>query len=120
MNSRDLKYFKTRLNEWLKTLVHQSEVTLLGLQTYNERPIEVMDQAVMENDLSLALRFRTREKFLIHKIQQSLQDIEDGDYGICEGCGSRIAVKRLRVRPVTRHCIDCKKELERRERLLGN
>jgi DnaK suppressor protein len=120
MNSRDLKYFKKRLNEWLEVLEHQSEITLNGMRKTAERPIEVIEQAAMENDRNLALRFRTREKFLIRKIQQSLQDIESGEYGVCDICGDRITVKRLRVRPVTRHCIDCKTEMEKRERLIVN
>jgi DnaK suppressor protein len=120
MNSRDTKYFKKRLHEWLEILLHQSNGTINGMQKYDERPIEIMDQAAMENERAMALRIRTREKFLIRKIQQSLQDIESGDYGICDACGERIAVKRLKVRPVTRHCIDCKMEMEKRERLVGD
>lgn len=120
MNSRDLKYFKRRLNEWLEVLEHQSGITLNGMRETAERPIEVIELAAMENDRNLVLRFRTREKFLIRKIQQSLQDIESGDYGICDICGDRITVKRLKVRPVTRHCIQCKTEMEKKERLIGD
>jgi DnaK suppressor protein len=120
MNSRDQKYFKRRLNEWLKVLLHQSNITISGMQNYAERPIEIVDQAVMENERALALRIRTREKFLIQKILQSLQDIDTGEYGVCDVCGDRIGVKRLKVRPVTRHCIRCKMEMEKRERLIGD
>jgi DnaK suppressor protein len=120
MNSRDLKYFKKRLNEWLEVLSYQSNMTINGMQKEAERPIEIADQAVMENEIALALRFRTREKFLIQKIQQSLEDIDTGEYGICEICGNPIAVKRLKIRPVARHCIYCKTEMEKRERLVGD
>jgi len=120
MTSRDLKYFKKRLNKWLEVLLHQSNITINGMRNYAERPIEIVDQAVLENERALALRFRTREKFLIRKIQQSLQDIAAGEYGFCEICGDRIGVKRLKARPVTRHCIRCKMEMEKRERLVGN
>jgi DnaK suppressor protein len=120
VNSRDLKYFKRRLNEWLEVLEHQSDITLDGMRETAEHPIELIEQAAMENDRNLALRFRTREKFLIRKIQQSLRDIESGEFGICDICGDRITRKRLKVRPVTRHCIQCKTEMEKRERLIGN
>jgi DnaK suppressor protein len=119
MNSRDLKYFKRRLNQWLELLSHQGDSAIKGMQTYDEHPIEDIDRANMENERTLALRIHTREKYLIRKIQQSLRDIELGDYGICDVCGDRIALKRLKVRPVTRHCIDCKTEMEKRERLAG-
>jgi DnaK suppressor protein len=120
MNSRDLKYFRKRLNQWLEVLSYQSSITINGMQKDTERPIDILDQAAMENECAMALRIRTREKFLIHKIQQSLQDIDAGEYGICEVCGDRIGVKRLKVRPVARHCIRCKMEMEKRERLVGD
>ena len=120
MNSRDLKYFKKRLNEWLEVLSYQSNITINGMQKDTERPIEILEQAAMENEHALALRIRTREQFLIRKIQQSLRDIDTGEYGICDVCGERIGVKRLKVRPVTRHCIRCKMEMEKRERLIGD
>ena len=120
MNSRDLKYFKKRLNQWLEVLSYQSNITINGMQKDADRPTDILDQAAMENERAMALRIRTREKFLIHKIQQSLQDIDAGEYGICEVCGDRIGVKRLKVRPVARHCIRCKMEMEKRERLVGD
>jgi len=120
MNSRDLNYFKKRLNEWLEVLLHQEGAAIKEMQNYNEHPIEDIDRANIENERSLALRIQTREKFLIRKIQQSLRDIDYGNYGICDVCGDRIAVKRLKVRPVTRHCIQCKTEMEKRERLIGD
>jgi DnaK suppressor protein len=120
MNSRDLKYFKNRLHEWLDVLLHQSNGAINGMLKYAERPIDTVDQAAMENERAMALRIRTREKFLIRKIQQSLQDIEIGEYGICDVCGERITLKRLKARPVTRHCIRCKTEMEKRERLVGD
>lgn len=120
MNSRDLKYFKKRLTEWLEVLEHQSNGTINGMINSAERPIETLDQAAVENELAMALRIRTREKFLIRKIQQSLQDIEIGEYGICELCGERIDMKRLKARPVARYCFRCKTEMEKRERLVGD
>jgi DnaK suppressor protein len=56
---------------------------------------------------------------LIKKIRKSLQDIEEGVYGTCESCGEDIAVERLKARPVTRHCIRCKTQIEAREKLTG-
>jgi DnaK suppressor protein len=56
---------------------------------------------------------------LIKKIRRSLEDIEEGVYGICESCGEDISVERLKARPVTRHCIRCKTQIEAREKLTG-
>jgi DnaK suppressor protein len=120
MNSRDLKYFEKRLHEWLDVLQHQSNGTITGMLNYTDRPIDIIDQAAVENERAMALRIRTREEFLIRKIQQSLQDIEIGEYGICDACGERIGLKRLKARPVARHCIRCKTEMEKRESLVGD
>ena len=120
MKNRELQFLKKQLNEWLDALLHQSGTTINGMRQTDQRPIETIEQATMESDRNLSLRFRTREKFLIRKIQQSLQDIEAGEYGICDICGERISLKRLKVRPVTRHCIRCKTEMERKERLIGD
>ncbi len=53
-------------------------------------------------------------------IESGVPDIEEGTYGICEACGESIGLKRLKARPVTRHCIRCKTEMEKLERLVGN
>jgi DnaK suppressor protein len=76
-----------------------------------------MDQAVEEGSRNFSLRIRNRENLLIHKIRQSLRDIEEGEYGICQACGEYIGIARLKARPVARHCIDCKTAMERGERL---
>jgi DnaK suppressor protein len=114
MNSRDLKYFKKRLNKWLDVLLHQSNTTIDGMRKCAEHPIDMIDQAALENERTLVLQIRTREQFLILKIQQSLRDIDSGNYGIFEICGDRIGVKRLKARPVTRHCIYCKTQMEKK------
>ncbi|MEE4600139.1 MAG: TraR/DksA C4-type zinc finger protein [Desulfobacteraceae bacterium] len=56
---------------------------------------------------------------LIKKIRQSLEDIKNGEYGICEDCGEDISIERLKARPVTSFCIHCKTQRESLERLTG-
>jgi DnaK suppressor protein len=65
------------------------------------------------------LRIRDRENKLIKKIKKALDRIENGTFGICEKCGEDISVKRLKARPVTTHCIDCKTKEEAFEKALG-
>jgi len=62
------------------------------------------------------LRIRDRERKLISKIQEALQRVEEGTFGICDTCGEEIGEKRLEARPVTTQCIDCKTEAEKKER----
>jgi DnaK suppressor protein len=65
------------------------------------------------------LRIRDRERKLILKIREALQRIEDGNFGICELCGDDIGIDRLKARPVTTLCIECKRKQEAGERARG-
>lgn len=80
---------------------------------------EFIDQATHEAERSLRLRMRDRENKLIRKIEQSLMQIDEGTFGICELCGGDIAIKRLKARPVTTYCIACKNKMEAIEKVAG-
>ena len=77
------------------------------------------DRATMESDRNFELRIRDRERKLIGKIKEALERIEDGSFGICEECGEDISEERLKARPVTTLCIDCKKRQEKDEKVKG-
>jgi DnaK suppressor protein len=77
------------------------------------------DRAALEADRNFMLRIRDRESKLIKKIKQALERIDGGTYGICESCGEDISIKRLKARPVTTQCIDCKSKEEALEKALG-
>ncbi len=74
------------------------------------------DLASSEYLLSFELRIRDREKFLLRKIEDALELMEQGLYGVCESCGEDISSGRLKARPVTTMCIRCKEEQERKEK----
>ena len=74
------------------------------------------DRATLESDRNFLLRMRDRERKLLGKIDEAFARIEDGSYGRCEECGREIGLERLRARPVTTLCIDCKSSQEARER----
>jgi DnaK suppressor protein len=78
---------------------------------------ELGDQASAEIDRNFTLRLRDRERKLLKKIEEALEQIDSGTYGICEICGQEISLKRLEARPVTTMCIDCKTEQEEEEKL---
>ena len=71
----------------------------------------------MESDRNFELRIRDRERRLIGKIREALDRIEAGDFGECEDCGDQIGDARLKARPVTTLCIECKTEQERQEKI---
>ena len=75
------------------------------------------DRASLESDRNFELRIRDRERKLINKIREALQRIDDGEFGECEECGDDISEARLKARPVTTLCIECKTEQERKEKI---
>ena len=74
------------------------------------------DRATMESNRNSILRIRDRERKLIFKIQEALQRLDKGEFGICEECGDPIGMERLKARPVTTLCIECKSSQEIEER----
>ena len=77
------------------------------------------DQASAEADQSFTIRLREREQKLLKKIDDALERIASKTYGICEGCGEDIPSQRLRARPVTTFCIQCKTVQEEKEKIRG-
>jgi DnaK suppressor protein len=78
---------------------------------------DMADQASAEIDRGFMLSLREREQRLLRKIEQAIEKIENGSFGICEVCGEEIELKRLNARPVTTMCISCKTEQEEDEKL---
>jgi DnaK suppressor protein len=77
------------------------------------------DRATQEEEFSIELRTRDRERKLIRKIDSTLKTIDSGDYGYCEECGVDIGIRRLEARPTATLCIDCKTLAEIKERQIG-
>jgi DnaK suppressor protein len=119
MEEKDLDFFRNLLSQWLQQLLDHAEDTVGGLLESQQHLADPMDRASAESDTRTALRIRDRESMLIKKIRKSLEDIENGDYGICEDCGDDIAIERLKARPVTSFCIRCKTKRESIEKLTG-
>jgi len=119
MKKKDLKYFEQLLNEQLEELLSQADDTVSGMTTPKENFPDPTDRASLEADRNFMLRIRDRESKLIKKVKKALVRIEDGTFGTCEECGEDISSKRLKARPVTTQCIDCKKKEEALEKALG-
>ncbi len=119
MEEKDLAFLKALLTNWLDELLNHAGNAAVGLRSYVDYSPDPIDQAAFDTERSFNLRIRGRERVLINKIKNSLEDIENGDYGICEDCGREIAFERLKARPVARRCIHCKTKQENMERVMG-
>ena len=101
-------HFREILNAWKKELLDDINKTMSVMQDDNINLPDPNDRATLETDRSLELRTRDRERKLVKKINDSLVDLDKGDYGYCEDCGVDIGIKRLEARPTASLCIDCK------------
>jgi len=99
-----------------ESLLKEAEETLSSLPSELNFP-DMGDQATAEADRNFMLRLRDRERMLLKKIEETIERIENGPYGVCEECGNEIGIKRLEARPVTTLCIDCKTRQEEEERI---
>ena len=111
-----LLQIKMKLLQQRAMLLNEAEVALNELPGQTIFP-DLGDQATAETDRNFMLRLRGREQRLLKKIDQALERVEGGTFGICEDCGNEINLKRLEARPVTTMCIDCKTLQEEEERM---
>ncbi len=119
MKKKDLKFFEDLLHEQLRELLHQADNTVSGMTEQKENFPDPTDRASLESDRNFLLRIRDREHKLIKKIKKALERIDNGTFGICESCGEEISIERLKARPVTTQCIECKTKEEAFEKALG-
>lgn len=116
MEPEKREYFKNILNEEMKALLGEAGKTVTEMTSDAANFPDPTDRATQESDRNFELRIRDRERKLINKIKDALDRIEADEFGICEDCGEKISEARLRVRPVTTQCINCKMDAEKKER----
>jgi DnaK suppressor protein len=119
MSAKQLAHFKKILEALKDELVGDIERTVHTMQDEATVFADPNDRASQESDIALELRNRDRERKLIKKVNESLELIENGEYGYCESCGVEIGLKRLEARPTATMCIDCKELEERREKQMA-
>lgn len=113
-------HFSGILNHWKHELMEEVDRTVHHMQDEAANFPDPADRASQEEEFSLELRTRDRERKLIKKIDETLQLIDDNDYGWCESCGVEIGIRRLEARPTATLCIECKTVAEIKEKQLGS
>ncbi|SLM32211.1 DksA3 [Desulfamplus magnetovallimortis] len=119
MEQKDLDFFKALLTERLSDLLSHADSTVTGMTAPKDNFADPTDRASHEAERNFELRIRDREHKLIKKVKQALMRIENNTFGICETCGEDISTPRLKARPVTTQCIECKTREEMMEKALG-
>ena len=108
MNEKQQQHFIDILNAWKDDLMHEVDRTVDHMKDDAANFQDPADRATQEEEFSLELRTRDRERKLIKKIDESLEFVNNGDYGFCETCGVEIGLRRLEARQTATQCIDCK------------
>ena len=119
MSREQLAHFRAILGSWKQDLMREVDRTVSHMKDEAANFPDPADRASQEEEFSLELRTRDRERKLIKKIDETLQLIEDNDYGWCDSCGVEIGIRRLEARPTANKCIDCKTLDEIKEKQLG-
>jgi DnaK suppressor protein len=116
MNEAQEAHFRDILRNWKKELMEEVDRTVHHMQDEAANFPDPNDRASQESEFAMELRTRDRERKLIKKIEESLNDLDSGEYGYCEQCGVEIGIRRLEARPTATLCIDCKSLDEIREK----
>ncbi|WGE87797.1 RNA polymerase-binding protein DksA [Actinobacillus equuli subsp. haemolyticus] len=119
MSDAQKEHFRKILRAWHVQIMEEAERTKSQMQEEVANFADPTDRATQEEEFSLELRNRDRERKLLKKIEQTLNSIAEDEYGYCETCGVEIGLRRLEARPTADMCIDCKTLAEIREKQMG-
>jgi DnaK suppressor protein len=120
MNKEQLEHFARILQNWKRDLMVEVDRTVLHMKDEAANFPDPNDRATQEEEFSLELRTRDRERKLIRKIDEALKRTEDGSYGYCLETGEEIGIKRLEARPVATLSVEAQERRERREKQYGD
>jgi DnaK suppressor protein len=120
MNKEQLEHFGRILQTWKRDLMVEVDRTVLHMKDEAANFPDPNDRATQEEEFSLELRTRDRERKLIRKIDEALKRTEDGSYGYCLETGEEIGIKRLEARPVATLSVEAQERRERREKQYGD
>ena len=116
MNVKQKQHFQDILGSWKEKLQLEQDRTADKIQKNVSHFPDESDRATHEEEFTLELRTRERERKLLSKINESIDDLKSDDYGYCASCGIEIGIRRLEARPTATRCIDCKTIEEIHER----
>jgi len=119
MNEAQLAFFRRRLTELREQLLQNADDTGEHLRE-NETTTDPSDRATLEEEYTLELRTRDRERKLLKKVEKSIRMIDEGNYGYCEETGEPIGIPRLLARPTATLSLEAQERRERVQKLYGD
>lgn len=119
MNEKQQEHFRKLLLAWKAELMEEVDRTVSHMKDEAANFPDPADRASQEEEFSLELRTRDRERKLIKKIDSTIELIDQEAYGFCEACGVEIGIRRLEARPTATLCVDCKTLAEIKEKQIS-
>ena len=119
MNEAQLAFVKKKQVELRDQLLQNADDTGEHLRE-NEITTDPSDRATLEEEYTLELRTRDRERKLLKKVEKSIRMIDDGSYGYCEETGEPIGVARLIARPTATLSLEAQERRERVQKMYGD
>ena len=118
LSEGQLNHLRGILNQWRTQLMEEVDRTVNHMQDDAANFPDPAERATQEEEFSIELRTRDRERKLIKKINKTIELLQTDDFGYCETCGIEIGLRRLEARPTATQCVDCKALDEIKERQL--
>jgi DnaK suppressor protein len=115
MREREIKKFRKHFEDQLQNLIFNDRVIREDFSVNHDDRFDEIDQATTDTEQAMRMRLCNREVLYLKKVQDALQRIEDGTFGLCEECEEPIELRRLQARPTATLCVGCKEDQERRE-----
>jgi len=118
MNAAQLAFFRELLSKQRQDLIDNASMTIDHLRD-GEAEADPNDRATIEEENSIELRIRDRERKMLPRVEAALARIDSGKYGFCEETGEPIGLPRLLARPTTVYSIEAQERHESRQRIQG-
>ncbi len=119
MNEAQLAFFRQRLTDIRDQILRNADNTGEHLRE-NEVTTDPSDRATLEEEYTLELRTRDRERKLLKKVEKSIKQLDDGSYGYCEETGDPIGIPRLLARPTATLSLEAQERRERVQKMFGD
>jgi len=122
MSKPELKFFENLLNEKKETLIQElgylEDNTMRlsskeGAGDLSSHAYHLADHATETQDREQAFHMASREGKYLFYIEEALDRVRNGTFGVCKKCGKLIPKPRLEAVPTAKMCIDCKTKQER-------
>lgn len=117
MKTQALNQFKALFNQQKRELLYSGKVMNEEFNLKSDDLADELDLTSTDNETAMRMRLRNREALFLKKIDEALERIQAGTFGLCESCDGEISLKRLEARPTATLCVDCKETQEQTERL---